>query len=287
MKKRHIIISIAAVILCIFLLCAGIFAFPLLRAARALQRIAEAECVNYKLNITFNQERISDKQEQFLRFLSRIFEVEESSCMSWSVKGYLSGGKGYAEVSCAGLQGPVMDVYFGEDYAVVNVRMLYEALQDNFSGAHPFLGALLPEWKYSEYISLEQVEEIFDVDIRDMYQPYIPEKVSGGSIWKGLLMLGRMERKKGADGRLRFEMEENGCQTGIEIGKAKETAEIFLQGMDAQKNQVVISYEASVSSAPKRETVYPDSVMEQDEIIQFRNLWDIVKGIQGRFRKEQ
>lgn len=287
MKKKYIVTSIAATVLCIVSLCAGIFVFPLLRAARVLQRVASADCVDFKLNITLNQDRLSQKQEQLLWGISRIFEVEESSCMSWNVNGYMSGRNGYAEVSCAGLEGPVTDVYFGGDDTVVNVRMFYEMLQKNFSTAHPILGTLLPRWNYSDYISLEQIEEIFDVDLKSMYKPGIPQNLSGKNLWKGLLLLSKMERKKSATGGLQFEMEGGGYHTVLEIQTPGHTPEVFLRGTDQKNEQMIASYEAAVSSGPGRETVYPDSVMGQDEIVQFRNLWDIVKGIQGKIGKEQ
>lgn len=287
MKRKSLVIGIAAVILSIVLLCASIFVFPLLRAARTLHRVTSAECVDYKLNITFNQDRLSEKQEQFLKIISRIFEVEEYSCMSWNVNGYMSGAQGYAEVFCAGLDGPVTDVYFSEDRIIVNARMFYEALQGNFSSAHPILGRLLPEWKYSDYISLEQIEEIFGVDIKGMFRLDMPKELSGTNIWNGMLMLSRMERKKGENGAQRFEIDWNGYQTKLEIGKKGREQEITIQGTDEQEDQMIASYEAAVSSGMERDTVYPDSVMETDEIVQFRNLWDIVKGILGQIGKEQ
>ena len=50
---------------------------------------------------------------------------------------------------------------------------------------------------------------------------------------------------------------------------------------------MIASYSISISSGAERETVYPDSVMGQDEIRQFRDLWDMVKGIQGEFGRER
>lgn len=286
-KKTKIILMIAAVILCAVFLYAAIRIFPLLQAARTLQRVMDAECVDFEIDVTLNRDRLSEDQRKFLGAVSWLLQTEESNCMSWNIRGYRSGGQGYAEVSCNGLDGIVTDAYFSEGETIVNVKMIYETLQKNFSGAHPLVGSLLPDWKYSDYISLEQIEEIFQVDIGGMYQPSLPKELSAGNVWQNLMMLQGIERKKGAGGRQQFAMAWNGYQTEIGIGKTGQTPEISVEGTDGEEGQMIASYNVSISSSAAREAVYPDSVMGQDEIRQFRDLWDMVRGIQGEIGRER
>ncbi len=288
MKKKHkIILMIAAVILCAVLLVAAIRVFPLMQAARTLHRVMNAECVDFEVDVTLNPDRLSGEQRKLLAAVSWLLETEESTCMSWNIRGYRSGGQGYAEISCKGLEGNVTDVYFSEDETIVNVKMLYEALQKNFSGAHPILGVLLPDWKYSDYVLLEQIEEIFQVDIRSMYHLSPPRELSAGTVWQNLLILRGIERKKSADNRRQFETMWNSYQTTVTVGNIGQAPEISVEGTDGEDKQIIASYNAFISSGAEKQTVYPDSVMGQEEIRQFQDLWGTVKGIQGEFGKEQ
>ena len=286
-KKTKVILMIAAAILCVVLLFAAIRVFPLLQAARTLHRVLDAECVDYEMDITLNPDRLSEEQRNLLKAVSWVLETEESACMSWNIRGYRSGGHGYAQISCKGLEGNVTDVYFREGETIVNVKMLYETLQKNFSGAHPVLGVLLPEWQFSDYISLEQIEEIFQVDIRSMFQLSMPKELSGGNVWQYLMILHGIERKKSVGGRQQFAVAWNGYQVEIGIGKAGPAPEISVVGTDGEEQGMIASYNVSVSSAAAKETAYPDSVMEQEEIRQFQDLWGTIKGLQGEFGKER
>lgn len=286
MRKKYLIVT-AAVIVCTAILWAAVWALPFLRSAQALRKVANAKSVEYEIDITLDQEKLSKEQAQFLEAASWILEIDKESCMSWKINGYISDTRGYAQVFCEGLDGAVTDVYFSEDDTVVNVRMLYEMLQDNFTSAHPILGNLLPDWKYSDYVSLGQIEENFHVDIKSMYKPDVPEGLSGKNVWEILMLLGKMEYGKNEDGRQQFRILWNGYQTVLEIGKAGQAPELSIQGTDTEEKRVIASYNAGISAGGTREIIYPSSVMEQDEIEQFRNLWSIIQGLQGNVGKER
>lgn len=287
MKKFTAGIIIAALILCAVILCAVIRFYPLFQAAQTLRYVAMAESIGYKADITLNRESFSKEQEQFLAAVAWILEVDEESCMVWNVSGYMSEGQGYAQVFCGGLDGVVTDAYFSGDYTVINVRMLYEALQKNFSSAHPILGKLLPDWKYSDYISLEQIEKIFNIDIKGMYRLDLPDGLAGHNIWQNLMLLHEMERHNSEDGKQQFEMLWNDYQMIFEVGKAGQTPELFIRGDDIKGSRTIASYRAEVSSGGAQEIVYPESVMEQGEIEQFQNLWGIIEEIQRNVREER
>lgn len=289
MKKKYLIagIVIAVCILCAAIIYAAVRFAPLFQAARTLGQIAGAKSIEYEVDITLNPESLSKEQEQYLSAIAWILETDEESCMNWNVRGFISEARGYAQIFCDGLEGAVTDAYFGEDYAVVNVRMLYETIQENFDSAHPILGKLLPDWQYSDYISLEQIEKIFDTDIKEMYKLDLPERSMGQDTWKILMLLHGMERQKSEDGGQQFRLVWNDYQMVFGIRKAGRTPELSIQGEDMGDSRTITSYRAEVSSGGMEKIIYPDSVMDQDEIQQFENLWGIVKEIQGNARKER
>ncbi len=285
MKRKYLKtgIFLGAFLLCAAIVCAAVRLFPLLRAAQTVRRVLDAESMEYEIHLTLNQEQFSEKQEQFLRAVSWVLETDESSCLSWEVSGVLTKGQGFGEIFCKGLEGAVTDVHFNQDDTWVNVRMIYEALQNNFTSAHPLLGNFLPDWKYSDYMSLEQIEDIFQIDIKGMFLPALPESSSGQSTWKYIMMLGQMEREKMADGGQQFTMDWKDYQVAVEIGKLG----IFIMGEDVKGSQSIASYEAKIRACPAKEIAACTSVMTQEEIEQFMKLWVLVKGVRDQFGKER
>ena len=303
MKKKYLTtgIFIGVFFLCAAAVCAAVRFLPLLRAAQTVRRVLSAESVEYDVHVTLNRNQFSERQEQFLQAVSWILETDESACLSWKVCGMISDGRGYAQIFCAGLDGPVTDVRFEKNDIWVNVKMIYEALQNNFTSAHPLLGHLLPDWKYSDYMSLEQMEEIFQIDIKGMFMPDMPKGASGQNTWGYIVMFSQMERKKMEDGGQQFSREWTGYQTAVEIAKPGGAVEasdaqsdktahkpsIFIQGEDQGGGRIIASYRAEISAGLAREMAAPASVMTQDEIEQFMKLWEFVKGMQGEFGKER
>ncbi len=304
MKKKYLTsgILIGAFLVCAVAVCVFVRLFPLLRAAQAVKRVMSAKGVDFEINVTLNEGCFSEGQEQFLKAVSWMLEVDQSACMTWQIRGSVSQGQGYARIFCEGLDGAVTNVAFSEDGVWVDVKTLYGAVQDNFASAHPLLGSLLPDWKYSDYISLEQLEEIFQVDIRGMYLPKLPQGASGRSLWQNIMVLKQLEREKDTeDGGQWFKLGWEGYQIvfGIggagklsevpdaEAGEAAPGQEIFIEGTDQSGSQPIASYTAAVRAAAAKEMPVPDSVMEEDEIEQFKKLWELVEGMQGQFGKER
>lgn len=257
MKKKYCIVGIVlgACILLAVMAGTAIRFLPALRAARTLRQMLDTKNIDFEINIALEQKQLSEQQENFLQAVSWILQVDEESCMSWKIKGYISGAQAYAQVFCEGLDGVVTDVYVNGDSVLVNARIMYEALQHNFTSAHPFMGSLLPDWQYNDYISLGQIEEIFQIDIKNMFKQDLPKKLSTKGFMASLMLLREMEYKENEDGRQQFMFAWNSNQ---------------------------ITFQAVIYPGELREMYLPDSVMGEDEIEQFQKLWGTIKGLQGR-----
>lgn len=234
--------------------------FPTFRAARTLRQMLREKNIDFEINVSLEQKQLSEQQEKFLQAVTWILQADEENCMSWKIKGNVRGTQIYAQLFCEGLDGVVTDVYVNEENAVVNVRKMYESLQHNFTTAHPFMGSLLPSWQYHDYISLEQIEEIFQVDIRSMFEQDLPKELPGKGFLASFALLRELEYKENEDGRQQFAATWNSHQT---------------------------AFQAVIYPGDSKELYPPDSVMGEDEIEQFENLWRIIKELQGKFGKER
>ena len=280
MKKKYVVISIVGIVVAVMALI-GIWMFPLLRVAATLHSALHAESYDYKVAVTLNKEILSEQQRQFLSLMPWILGIEEDDCLTWSVSGSISEGCGYAKLYGGGLKEPITDVYFKDDQIMVNVKMIYQSVQENILEKYPIIENLAPKWEYGDYISLEQMEEIFQVDIKEIFRNNISSELSGQSLWQIWMMLRGMERKEEKDGIQQFETTFNSYQTIFEIGKKKKMPMLAVLGKDVEGNQYIEGFRASLFGKEPEKIVFPESMMEQEEIAQLKKLWSSVKGMQG------
>lgn len=276
MKKRYII---AGIILAL-LVAAVIWAFPLLRAAGILHGMGKGEGFEGQITVTLKEEALSQEEEQFVHTLSKLFSVEETSLLSLRGEGRMAENSGYAEIYCEGVSEPVTDVYFSQEETWINVEMLYERLQETFARKYPILGNILPNWECGAYISLEQIEEIFQVDVNGMWKTELPKEDAGQSAWKTFLLLAGMNREKAANGRQQFKTEWNGYQIQLEVGKEDKTPVLAVWGTDMQENRKLTAFEGEFSAGKAEAVVFPEDVMQQEEISRMKTLWSVIQKLQ-------
>lgn len=280
MKKKYVIISIVGVIAAVIVLV-GIWMFPLFRVAATLHSALHAESHDYQVAVTLNKEILSEQQRQFLSLMPWVLGIEEDDCLEWGVAGKISEGCGYAKLYGGGLQKPITDVYFKDDQIMVNAKMLYQSLQENILEEHPMLGSLLPEWKYGDYISLEQIEKIFEVDIEEIFREHNSFELSERSFWEIWGMLRRMERKEDKDGRQRFESTFDCYQTVFEIGRKEKVPMFAVLGKDLEGKQPIAGFRASLLGQDSEKIVFPKSIMKEGEIAELQKLWAALREAQG------
>ncbi|NBH13825.1 hypothetical protein D3Z36_06430 [Lachnospiraceae bacterium] len=280
MRKRSFVIGAIAMVIA----AAGVWSYPYWHTAYLICSLAKSESLSFQMEATLEPERLSKGQKQFLQTLSWILQIEDESCLKWRAKGMLSGHQGYAELYCEAFKEPLTETYFNKDEVLVNIRMIYEKLQGEFRKAHPLLGNMLPDWAYETYISLEQLQEIFEVDLKEMFQQSAASGLKPQSLWKNLLTLNRMKRHKTRSGEWQFQTTWNHYRIALQAGKNSDNKSFArLTGADAEKSQQIKSFVFLVSSEEKKVVNIPDSCMGTEEIRQFQKFWQTLKGFtEGR-----
>ncbi len=273
MKKRYFVIGVIIVAIT----AAGVWSFPLWHTAYLLQNMVKSKSLDGQIQLTLNQEGLFKGQKQLLRGLSGILKIEETACLNWQAVGYVSGQKGYAEIYCDALREPVTEVYISKDSTLVNIRMLYEILQKNFVKEYPILGYILPEWKYGTYISLDQIEEIFQVNIKELFQKNSSEDLMEQGFFKSMVLLNSMKRHRMNDGGWKFEGIWNNYQTSLLVKRDNQETSFQIEGTDRDKTQKIADFSFSLSPGKEEAVIFPDSLMKPEEITQFQKLWQVLR----------
>ena len=271
MKKRYI--AMGAGILLVVCLAVGIWSFPLVQAAFMLNRVPDFNRFAYEVSLELNEDNLSDEQRQFMNVMSWMLNADKEACFNWKAAGTFQDDSTYAKIYCEGLSDPVTEVYFSEKESVINIKMLYETIRQNVMASHPLVGGVLPEWGYGEYISIEQIEEIFQVDLKEMFRIERPAENRKQGLWQSFCMLGKMDRRKGDNGELQFETSFNTYQVLLEFAEKDEIPVIGISGSDMEETQKIAGYAGKVTFGNPQAITFPDSLMADEDIEQFARLW--------------
>ena len=201
-KKIGITISIIFVILCFVLI---IYLFPIIKVVQMFWNVSDTLQFHYQSSFDLKEEDLSEEQRNFINVLSFLLEVEQESCLLWNAEGMVYDDTGYVKLSCEAFENPVTELYLTKEEQIINVGMFYRTIQSSIAENYMLLSKLLPDWNGAEFISLEQIEEIFDVDLKDFLELENIEDWTMDRSWKSLLCLNKMKKSFGEQGEAIFE----------------------------------------------------------------------------------
>lgn len=280
MKKKYIWAGIGASVL-LMLLCLAIWAVPLIQTAFLLGDVSEFE---YELSVDLEEKNLTEQQKQLVDILSLILTGGENSALSWEIDGRVSDGTAFGQIYCKGRKEPVTEVYFQQEEGYLNVEMLYNTIRDNVLEQHPLLGRAVPEWGYGAFLSTAQVEEMFHVDLKDLFQSEeLTENQKNSPLELFRIFLG-MKRKRGADGQRQFEIELENYRILLEPGKEKDRPAVRVKASDQSEGQAAAVYNGKFVFGDTEKVTVPDDRMTDRDVQQYARLWEGISSIQELFQ---
>ena len=201
-KKIGITISIIFVILC---LVVTIYLFPIIKVVQMFWNVSDTLQFHYQSSFDLKEEDLSEEQRNFINVLSYLLEVEKESCLLWNAEGMVYDDTGYVKLYCKAFENPITELYLTKEEQIINVGMFYRTIQSSIAENYMLLSKFLPDWNGAEFISLEQIEEIFDVDLKDFLELENIEDWTMDKSWNSLLCLNKMKKSFGEQGEVIFE----------------------------------------------------------------------------------
>lgn len=179
---------------------AGIYFLPSIRGAAFLQKHLETERFTYRLEVRLDREKLPEEQRKLLDALADMTGLERGAVYDLTLEGTAAGDILYVLMYPAGCGEPLLELYLGEDDDVVNGALLYNAVRNRYTRENRLLDAVFPVWENHAYVSLEQVEQLFDVDlsgIREFERKPAGERLSFPKTFLALALMS--EEKNGSD----------------------------------------------------------------------------------------
>ena len=277
--KKKIGIGIVCVAAAL-LLVLGIFGYPHWKAAKLLKEHFNPARVDYTLEVQLLEEQMTDEQKQFVEVLSMLTGIDTENFYKLHLEGTTWDGIVEVQVFPDGQENPLFELYLSDESDVMNGAMFYQTVRANLSGGNALIERLLPKWEDHTYVTLEQAEQIFGIDlsaVRNFSLPQIKEP-STASWFTALLA---MKRENG-DNEVTYAAEKAGAAVKLVLPEEKNVTVKFdvpnLQetltainekaslSIDAEQFVLVGQLSGTVSGAGQEELSVPEDCISQDTV---------------------
>lgn len=186
---------------------AGMYLLPSIRGAAFLQKNLETRRFTYRLEAELDREKLTEDQRRLLDSLADMTGLEKDAMYDLTLEGNVTENLLYILIYPAGCREPLLELYLGEE-DVLNGALLYNAVRNRYTRQNRLLDAIFPVWDNHVYVSLEQLEQLFEVDLsglRDFEWEPAREKLSFQEAFVPLVFMSR--EKDGNDSIFEKSME--------------------------------------------------------------------------------
>jgi len=241
MKKKKRIFPIILLLLAAAVTAAGIYFYPSWQAAKVLEENMDLAHFSYELEVELDREALGSEQAKLLGTLAGLTGVQEEALYRIRIQGSVWEEKIYALIYPDGAAEPFVELYLGEEADVINEAMLYNIIRSNLLGQNALLNFLVPVQGESVYMTLEQVEQMFGVDLSGIRSFSLPAAEDRLSVWQCFIALAAMSREKQADGT-NFALDKEQMQVRLGVSAAEKSAPLKLELSIEEPEQVMAEY---------------------------------------------
>lgn len=186
--------------------------------------------LDYILEVRIDRSKLNKRQNLLIDTLAEVTGLTGGELCHLTVQGSVDGDIIFAAIYPEGQKKPLTEVYLSDDLDVVNGAMLYSAMREHICGQNKTLDYLFPVWENHRYMSLEQAEDMFGVDLSDLRDYKLPVRDMKLSRLQCFGILVLMEREKMEQGRY-FCLQTEGLEAMLQL---KEPAEVSISMEDPE-----------------------------------------------------
>lgn len=277
--KKKIGIGIVCVAAAL-LLVLGIFCYPHWKAAKLLKEHFNPERAGYTLEVQLLEEQMTDDQKQFVDVLSMLTGINTENFYKLHLEGTTWDGIVEVQVFPDGQENPLFELYLSDESEVMNGAMFYQTVRANLSGGNALIERLLPKWEDHTYVTLEQAEQIFGIDLSAVRNFSLPQiKEPSTSSW--FMALLAMKRENG-DNEVTYAAEKAGAAVKLvlpeegnvtvefDVPNLQETLTAINEkaslSIDTEQFVLVGQLSGTVSAAGQEELSVPEDCISQDTV---------------------
>lgn len=285
MRKGKRILSGMMIILVLALGGGCVYFYPTWRASGILREKASVLRFSYEMRLGLDKCGLSEGQVRMFRILAELLGVEEEGMYSYRVEGSVWEDRAYALVYLWDASEPLAEFYISRDEIVLNEAMVYNTIRSRLVERYAILDRLIPEQEGSLYISLEQVEQMFGVELEEICGFVFPSIDTEFARYQYFLMLAAMSRERLEDGS-RFAAEAARAKISLEVAGRGEASSVTMHldvpdlaetvsellpvlsrleiRLPADRLRVLEDFSMTVAAGEAAEIVMPADYVDQD-----------------------
>ncbi len=173
-KKKHRIIKALCLLLTVVLTAAVVLGIRTVPKARRLREALTAPNCAITLQASLNMDKLTADQQKFLMILSEITGLERTEWNSVTLHGGYDGEA--VRLAASGESGsPLTELYLTRDCQAIDIHAIYDRAYAHLTHENRLLDKMLPQWSLGDYISLQQLEHAFELELGQI--PDIREKL--------------------------------------------------------------------------------------------------------------
>lgn len=312
MKKGKYFICILLLLLVVGAIILFIRFFPCYKGAKFLRKNVDLQKMSYDITLTLSEEKLPQQQKAFVETLAKMTGISKEDLMVLRLQGSSQEGIIYVQITPRGAEKPVVELYLTDDKDLLNGAMLYDTVRSNLIKQFRMADLLLPKWNGGEYVSLEQAEQMFDLDLSKAKSFQIASYEELFSFEKYFALLVAANYEKREDGSAVFLMENTSAQADsallqLSLYEDGEKSLVFgsflvenmqqtlqelnavLSGIGVETSiaenidrRVIESLQGEFTIGQEMEIQTPDTLIQQDTVDKIATIKTIMQELLGR-----
>lgn len=226
-KKRVFPVFLIIIVLGAAVVGAGIYFYPVWRSAVILRDTIDLSRFAYELEVDLDRDRLEEDQKKLLEGLAKLTGFEEDSMFNLTVRGSVWEDEIHVLIYPKESRNPLIELYLSSDMDVINETLPYNVIRRNLVARYGLLDHIMPAEKEAVYMTLEQAEQIFELDLKGLRDFGLPDIDDVQSVFGYFMLLAAMDREESGEGNC-YESKMEQAWLRIEVSETDGTAPVKL-----------------------------------------------------------
>ncbi len=306
-KKGRYFMMLLLLLLAAGIVYAVIRFYPVWRSAEVMHREAGFSGFSYEVEVELYKEKLPEEQQKLLDVVERLTGCEPDAMYQLRVRGSVWEDKIHVFFYPKGMQEPLIEMYLSSDEDMLNETALYNVIRENLVGQYGMLGLLMPEQTEDRYITLEQVEQMFGVDLTGI-RSFALSETEQLSAWQYFALLIFLQEEKLENGRiftmaeeevqLQLAVMEEEAQFPVKLALSVKDTEMLAGKLDltrfsgllpgieiqapSERPAMLKAFKVVLTWGENREIRMPEELVSQETVDMISNIRQLVQKLTGK-----
>ena len=168
-KRKHPFLLLFGILLLLIIVVLVILAAQIIPVASRLQNALRAQNCAITIEASLDQQALTEDQQKFLQNLSMLTGVDQAQWGELNLQGGYDGDAlKLAVYGGRDMDAPLTQLYLTQDCQAMDIHAIYDRAYTHLTDKVGFLAMVLPQWSFGDYVSLQQLEYAFGLQLGEL-----------------------------------------------------------------------------------------------------------------------